>query len=570
MEKGINIFNGKLQAHICSSSTAPNVSHKSSDASVFWRRRPTSAGVTPATMSLLGLLLPLREQGLISNVTAKVMLGDVAYFTYASLFEGEMVCVTGHIDKKTTSVGFEKSGGLHVPSEKDIQIAQLVAYETYASFLIDDEDKEAFEKMEAITANDMYLHSDVCYYALKAAGVTTTVDHMVEVVTDVASDKTMLSKGALTSSYDVFGDDISASKIDSDGLADEWEEIKSGKYRLEKDWGEMTVHVPPLAYLEKYVPTPHYYQFIKTLAYRLEKAKECEAEGRNIDFASAVHMLLSGEPGSGKTTVFFALAATFGLPIVVIPQSKNMDESLYMGDYSVREGNVAFTESYLIKAAKHGGIVVFEEANMTPPGVTTYLNDFLDFPYQLRDRENNVISRNPFCILGATMNPETSGSNKMNAAFVSRFKECAVLETPTKELLQQIVGKMHPTLTANIVSWTIDLREAIIKFLRSDAVCEPRIADGVSLRQVDAVLRSIEEGNTPDEAKDRMFTTVFIASPELAADVRKTVDSFRSAPSAVFVKKPKVITSVSKTKKVSEKPVVSTCVDELEILSLDL
>ena len=350
-----------------------------------------------------------------------------------------------------------------------------------------------------------------------------------------------------------------------------WEEIKKGKYVLEKDWGEMAIHVPSLSYLERYVPTPHYYSFVKTLAYRLERAKECEKEGRNMDVACATHILLTGEPGSGKTTVFFALAATFGLPIVVLPQSKNMDESLYMGDYSVQEGNVAFTESYLIKAAKNGGIVVFEEANMTPPGVTTYLNDFLDFPYQLRDRENNVILRSPFCVLGATMNPETSGSNRMNAAFVSRFKECAILETPSKDILEQIVRRMHPTLTKPIVSWAIDLREAIVNFLRSDAVCEPRIADGVSLRQVDAVLRSIEEGNAPEMAKERMLTTVFIASPELAKDVRDTADNFRAAPTTIFAKRISAAAKPPKSKKSRKSKDLSATLstDGLEILSLD-
>ena len=80
-------------------------------------------------------------------------------------------------------------------------------------------------------------------------------------------------------------------------------------------------------------------------------------------------------------------------------------------------GAIVFKESYVTKAIREGGVVVFEEINFAKPQHLAFLNSLLDDNGFVRLDNGEVVRRNKNFRFFATMNLGYFGTKELNQAF---------------------------------------------------------------------------------------------------------------------------------------------------------
>jgi MoxR-like ATPase len=136
----------------------------------------------------------------------------------------------------------------------------------------------------------------------------------------------------------------------------------------------------------------------------------------NADMAT----LLTGERGSGKTTLAMDVAKTLKLEFFSMSMTRQTTLSHLLGFINV---NGVYVPSHIRKAAEQGGIVLLDEIDASDPNVilclNTVENGYLSFP-------DKIINLHPDFRLMATSNPqdnhrEYNGRAKLDAATLDRF-----------------------------------------------------------------------------------------------------------------------------------------------------
>lgn len=135
---------------------------------------------------------------------------------------------------------------------------------------------------------------------------------------------------------------------------------------------------------------------------------------------AGIAVLLSGEKGSGKTTLAKQIAEKLNLKFYSISMTRQTTLSHLMGFMSV---NGTYVESLLYYAVTEGGMVLIDEINAADPNVllslNTIENGYVSFPTGI------VECHKDFRIV-ATQNPADhthTGRAKLDAATLDRFDE---------------------------------------------------------------------------------------------------------------------------------------------------
>ncbi|MBQ3656529.1 MAG: AAA family ATPase, partial [Bacteroidales bacterium] len=97
-----------------------------------------------------------------------------------------------------------------------------------------------------------------------------------------------------------------------------------------------------------------------------------------ITFGDVRTVLFHGPAGTGKTISCKLICKTIRLPILeTVNCTENLDEFI-LGKFIPENGKIVFKESYVTKAIREGGAVVFEEINFAKPQYLAFLNSLLD------------------------------------------------------------------------------------------------------------------------------------------------------------------------------------------------
>lgn len=282
------------------------------------------------------------------------------------------------------------------------------------------------------------------------------------------------------------------------------QDCKDGKYQVAYEWDEkIKGKVIPRKFLDKFVPTKEFEEIVKKIKYRTTKILErmdmgmtgAEAIGKDY-----LNIMLLGKPGTGKTTLAYAISAATGIPICTTVHNKHTEEDEYEGKTKIVDSQPTFVETDSLIFHELGGIDVCEEINLADPSVTMGgLGQKLEYPFIVKSNGYETKVRHPLNIVIGTMNVGTNGSNPLNQALTNRFKTPYILDDPTSETFIDILEKGSGA-DRKLCKWVYNAYNEVCEYLRSPEVSEEEICQNLSIRTCLGALENIEEGQTPIRA----------------------------------------------------------------------
>lgn len=155
-------------------------------------------------------------------------------------------------------------------------------------------------------------------------------------------------------------------------------------------------------------------------------------------------VLFQGPSGTGKTMSCKLISQAIGLPIMeIINCTENLDEFV-LGKYIPYEDRIVFKESYVTKAIRSGGAVVFEEINFAKPQYLSFLNSLLDDNGFVRLDNGDIVKRHESFRFFATMNMGYFGTKELNQALYNRFHAIVEIAALSDEAILRMLRTRVP------------------------------------------------------------------------------------------------------------------------------
>lgn len=304
-------------------------------------------------------------------------------------------------------------------------------------------------------------------------------------------------------------------------------QIKAGEHFVKYNWNEkQKTRIPSLVSLESFVPSGTYFSLVSKITKRLEDVATRLGEGlTGLDAIGKdyVNLFITGKPGTGKTTMAYALGAATGMPVYTIAMTKNTEEDVFQGMNKVVDGALKFVSTDFLDAYTNGGIIILEEINLPDPSVVMgAIGQAVEFPFTLMKDGYIPVKRHPMCVIIGTMNIGTFGSKGVNQALSSRFRQSYILNDPTKEDFINILT--NTGCRKKDANWVFNAYAKITDYLKSPAVNAEDVCLNVTLRGCIGALENINEGEDAKEAiRNTLIGKISEVDLELAEDVYKNV-----------------------------------------------
>ena len=288
-------------------------------------------------------------------------------------------------------------------------------------------------------------------------------------------------------------------------------ECLSGRHRIDYEWSsEHQKYIQSYDILDGFVPNRQFELILKKMKFRLGRVltrmEKMKAAGEEIDRIKAIgkdyiNIVLSGKPGTGKTFTAYALSAASGMPIATIPCSHNTDEDDFTGLTKMVDGVPTAVTTDAIWIYEHGGIILLEEFNL--PNAGTMMGTWgqaVEFPFIMMKDGYKTIRRHPLCVVIATMNVGTAGSQVPSQPLTNRFRQSYVMDDPSTEDFINILMKTEPDMKA--CAWVYEAYERITRSIAEDNATADveSILLSLSMRSCIGALENIQEGMEPKEA----------------------------------------------------------------------
>lgn len=313
----------------------------------------------------------------------------------------------------------------------------------------------------------------------------------------------------------------------SENVEDVFQQCIDGKKVISYDWNEtQTIRIPQLSTLSDYVPDKVFYSALNKIEHRLSKVLlrlDSGKTGLDAIGNDYLNFFVAGKPGTGKTTMAYALGAATGMPTYTIAASKHTEEDTFEGMNKVINGNLSFVTTDFLDAYTNGGIIVIEEINLADPAVIMgALGQAIEFPFILKRDGYEPVRRHPMCVIIGTMNIGTYGSKGINQALSSRFKQTYILDDPSETQFIQILESQGYTKKAS--KYVYNAYKKINEYLASDDVNQEDICLNLSIRGCLGALQNFDDGDTIEEALiNSLVGKIYEIEPTLAKDVIKNV-----------------------------------------------
>lgn len=310
-------------------------------------------------------------------------------------------------------------------------------------------------------------------------------------------------------------------------VSEELESWINGDATIPYEWSEeQKARIPSREVLNDFVPNEVVRSLVKKCQIRAGRVidrMEMGKTGRDAIGKDYINCRIVGKPGTGKTTLLYALAAILGVPIYTVPITKNTEEDTFQGMTKVVEGNFQFVPTDFLEAYKNGGIVVLEEGNLADPSVMMgALGQAIEAPFVLNEDGYKTVNRHPLFMCFLTMNVNTYGSKDLNEALASRFRQTFMLDDPTKEEFVSILEKYNSN--TKLCNWIYESYQKILNYLTSPSVNMEEMCLNVTLRGCIGALECIEEETAPKQAlKETLVGAIGAKELELARNLERDV-----------------------------------------------
>ena len=282
------------------------------------------------------------------------------------------------------------------------------------------------------------------------------------------------------------------------------DECKDGKYRIPTTWtDEQKAYIQDVSFLDKFESIPAFESLVKLVHYcgmQCLERMDYGLDGIQAIAGDAVNAMLLGKPGTGKSTVVYALSAATGIPVYTIAFSKNTDEDTFEGKTKIIDGHPQFVETDIPKFWNKGGIFLFEEPNLADAGVTMGAGgQALEFPYIIFKNGYERTERHPLSFVVACENTGIAGTRLNSPAFSNRFEQKYVVDDPTRETFINILQKSTKA-TRECCEWVYGVYEKVVNYLKSPAVNEEDIVNVLSIRTCKGAIKNMRIGDSPIQA----------------------------------------------------------------------
>ena len=225
-----------------------------------------------------------------------------------------------------------------------------------------------------------------------------------------------------------------------------------------------------------------------------------------IAAADMLAVLFHGPAGTGKTMSCKLVCQSIGLPIMeTINCTENLDEFV-LGKYIPQDDKIIFRESFVTRAIRDGGAVVFEEINFAKPQHLAFLNSLLDDNGFVRLDNGDVVKRHPNFRFFATMNLGYFGTKELNQALYNRFNGIVEIATLSDEAIKRMLTARVPECTP-LVDKILGVYHKLKKKIESeelDIVISPRnLENWARLAKYDGYIKAAEKTIIPVAKCDR-------------------------------------------------------------------
>ena len=187
-----------------------------------------------------------------------------------------------------------------------------------------------------------------------------------------------------------------------------------------------------------------YKYLIPSLPEEFQTPKAVRGVCSAVTNGDALSVLFHGPAGTGKTISCKLVCQEIKLPIMdVINCTENLDEFV-LGKFIPEEDRIIFRESYVTKAIRYGGAVVFEEINFAKPAYLAFLNSLLDDNGFVRLDNGEVVRRHPNFRFFATMNLGYFGTKELNQSLYNRFNIIVEIASLADEAIVKMLVARAP------------------------------------------------------------------------------------------------------------------------------
>lgn len=161
-------------------------------------------------------------------------------------------------------------------------------------------------------------------------------------------------------------------------------------------------------------------------------------------------LLFTGPAGTGKTMSCKLICREIGLPVMdTVNCTENLDEFV-LGKFLPQDDKIVFYESYVTKAVRFGGAVIFEEINFARPAYLAFLNSLLDDNGFIRLDNGETVRRHENFRFFATMNHGYFGTKELNQALYNRFNAVIEISALSDEAIKRMLTLRSPGCEAHI------------------------------------------------------------------------------------------------------------------------
>lgn len=230
----------------------------------------------------------------------------------------------------------------------------------------------------------------------------------------------------------------------------------------------------------------------------LSRAKMTKPDGTRFN------LFLTGDAGTGKSTIAASIAEALGLRLFSINCSGGMTEGQLVGRMTpnLSTGEMVYTPGPLVEAYRDGGVFLLDELDAADENVLLAINTLMDAPRWFAP-DGTAIDRSPnFYLLGAGntygtgANRTYNGRNQLDGAFLDRWLTVAV--DYDVELERSLVACAE--IAERIQSARVRIRERNLRrWLTTRALLKADALVGQLGLSVAEAIREVTEGWTAED-----------------------------------------------------------------------